>query len=95
MIDPKELRIGSYLSYQGRSKKVVDTEKVDVIHFDYWLDQDDGWCVCKHSSDEFKDVQDLGVCVVGWNDNGYIEVEQTYEEVIEKINAGDIKVNRL
>ena len=35
------------------------------------------------------------VCVVGWNNNGYFEIEETYEEVIEKINARDIKVNRL
>ena len=26
------------------------------------------------------------VCVVGWNNNGYFEIEETYEEVIEKIN---------
>lgn len=35
------------------------------------------------------------VCVVGWNNNGYIEIEETYEEVIEKINKINIKVNRL
>ena len=35
------------------------------------------------------------VCVVGWNNNGYFEIEETYEEVIEKINKRDIKVNRL
>lgn len=34
------------------------------------------------------------VCVVGWNNNGYFEIEETYEEVIEKINKRDIKVNR-
>jgi len=25
-------------------------------------------------------------CVVGWNNNGYIEIEESYEEVIQKIN---------
>ena len=39
--------------------------------------------------------QDGVVCVVGWNNNGYFEIEETYEQVIEKINARDIKVNRL
>ena len=34
-------------------------------------------------------------CVVGWNNNGYFEIEETYEEVIEKINARLVKVNRL
>lgn len=34
-------------------------------------------------------------CVVGWNNNGYFEIEETYEEVIEKINARLAKVNRL
>ena len=33
--------------------------------------------------------------VVGWNNNGYFEIEETYEEVIEKINARLAKVNRL
>lgn len=35
------------------------------------------------------------VCVVGWNNNGCFEIEETYEEVIEKINKINIKVNRL
>ena len=26
-------------------------------------------------------------CVVGWNNNGYFEVLETYEEVISKINS--------
>lgn len=34
-------------------------------------------------------------CVVGWNNNGYFEVLETYEEVIEKINTNLAKVNRL
>lgn len=34
-------------------------------------------------------------CVSGWNNNGYFEIEETYEEVIEKINARLAKVNRL
>ena len=34
-------------------------------------------------------------CVVGWNNNGYFKIEETYEEVIEKINARLAKVNRL
>jgi hypothetical protein len=25
-------------------------------------------------------------CVVGWNNNGYFEILESYEEVIEKIN---------
>jgi len=35
------------------------------------------------------------VCVVGWNNNGYFEIEETYEEVIKKIDARLAKVNRL
>jgi hypothetical protein len=34
-------------------------------------------------------------CVVGWNNNGFIEIEETYEEVINKIDARLAKVNRL
>lgn len=33
-------------------------------------------------------------CVVGWNNNGWIEVEETYEEVIRKIDAQLAGVNR-
>jgi hypothetical protein len=33
--------------------------------------------------------------VVGWNNNGFFEVKETYEEVIEKINARLARVNRL
>jgi hypothetical protein len=33
--------------------------------------------------------------VVGWNNNGYFEIKETYEEVIEKINARLAGVNRL
>lgn len=33
--------------------------------------------------------------VVGWNNNGYFEVKETYEEVIEKVNARLAGVNRL
>jgi uncharacterized protein YlzI (FlbEa/FlbD family) len=33
--------------------------------------------------------------VVGWNNNGFFEVKESYEEVIEKINARLSKVNRL
>jgi uncharacterized protein YlzI (FlbEa/FlbD family) len=33
--------------------------------------------------------------VVGWNNNGFFEVTETYEEVIQKINARLQKVNRL
>jgi hypothetical protein len=25
-------------------------------------------------------------CVVGWNNNGYFEILESYEEIIEKIN---------
>lgn len=40
--------------------------------------------------------KDGKTCVVGWNNNGYFEIEETYEEVIEKINARLAKVmNRL
>ena len=39
--------------------------------------------------------KDGKTCVVGWNNNGYFEIEETYEEVIAKINKRDIKVNRL
>lgn len=34
-------------------------------------------------------------CVVGWNNNGYFEVQESYEEVIEKVNARLAGVNRL
>lgn len=34
-------------------------------------------------------------CVVGWNNNGFFEVKETYEEVIEKLNTVLAKVNRL
>jgi uncharacterized protein YlzI (FlbEa/FlbD family) len=34
-------------------------------------------------------------CVVGWNNNGYFEVQESYEEVIEKIDARLAKVNRI
>mgnify|MGYP003338283560 CR=1 FL=1 len=33
--------------------------------------------------------------VVGWNNNGYFLVKESYEEVIEKINARLAGVNRL
>jgi hypothetical protein len=33
-------------------------------------------------------------CVVGWNNNGYFEVEETYEEVIKKIDNRIYKVLR-
>lgn len=33
--------------------------------------------------------------VVGWNNNGYFEVKETYEEVISKIQARYAGVNRL
>lgn len=33
-------------------------------------------------------------CVVGWNNNGYFEIEESYEEVIEKINNRIHKVLR-
>lgn len=33
-------------------------------------------------------------CVVGWDNNGYFEIEETYEEVISKINARLAGVNR-
>lgn len=33
-------------------------------------------------------------CVSGWNNNGYFEVEESYEEVIEKINNRTYKVSR-
>jgi len=26
-------------------------------------------------------------CVVGWNNNGYFEIDESYSEVIEKINS--------
>lgn len=32
------------------------------------------------------------VCVVGWNNNGYFEIEETYNEVIEKIKSCNIKI---
>jgi uncharacterized protein YlzI (FlbEa/FlbD family) len=31
-------------------------------------------------------------CVVGWNGNGCVEVKETYEEVVEKINNRIFKV---
>jgi hypothetical protein len=34
-------------------------------------------------------------CVVGWNNNGYFEVEQSYEDIIQKINERTARVNRL
>jgi len=34
-------------------------------------------------------------CVVGWNNNGYFEVQESYEEVIEKIDSRLAGVNRL
>jgi uncharacterized protein YlzI (FlbEa/FlbD family) len=34
-------------------------------------------------------------CVVGWNNNGYFEVQESYEEVIEKVNARLAGVNRI
>jgi hypothetical protein len=33
-------------------------------------------------------------CVVGWNNNGYFEIDESYEEVIEKINNRIHKVLR-
>jgi len=33
-------------------------------------------------------------CVVGWNNNSYFEVEESYEEVIQKINERTYKVLR-
>jgi sporulation protein YlmC with PRC-barrel domain len=39
--------------------------------------------------------KDGKTCVVGWNNNGYFEIEETYEEVIAKINASSGKVKRL
>ncbi len=33
-------------------------------------------------------------CVVGWNNNGYFEVLEDYEEVIEKINTRTFKTLR-
>ena len=39
--------------------------------------------------------KDGKTCVVGWNNNGSFEIEETYEEVIEKLNASLAKVNRL
>lgn len=34
-------------------------------------------------------------CVVGWSNNGYFEVQESYEEVIQKINARLAGVNRI
>lgn len=34
-------------------------------------------------------------CIVGWNGDGYIEVNESYEEVIQKINERTAKVTRL
>jgi uncharacterized protein YlzI (FlbEa/FlbD family) len=31
-------------------------------------------------------------CVVGWNNNGYFEVKETYDEVVEKINNRMFKI---
>ena len=39
--------------------------------------------------------KDGKTCVVGWNNNGSFEIEETYEEVIEKLNAILAKVSRL
>ena len=39
--------------------------------------------------------KDGKTCVVGWNNNGFFEIEETYEEVIEKINTRLAEVNRL
>ena len=39
--------------------------------------------------------KDGKTCVVGWNNNGSFEIEETYEEVIEKLNAILEKVSRL
>ena len=36
-----------------------------------------------------------GAYVVGWNNNGGFDVKESYEEIIEKINANLAKVNRL
>jgi hypothetical protein len=36
-----------------------------------------------------------GAYVVGWNNNGGFEVKESYEEIIEKINARLATVNRL
>ena len=33
--------------------------------------------------------------VVGWNNNGFFEVKESYEKVVEKINARLAGVNRL
>jgi len=33
-------------------------------------------------------INDKGqTCVVGWNNNGYFEIDESYSEVIEKINS--------
>ena len=34
-------------------------------------------------------------CVSGWNNNGYFEVKESYEEVIEKINTRTFKTLRI
>ena len=34
-------------------------------------------------------------CVVGWNNNGYFEVKEDYEEVLIKVDARLAGVNRL
>lgn len=36
-----------------------------------------------------------GSYVVGWNNNGGFDVKESYEDIIEKINANLAKVNRL
>lgn len=33
-------------------------------------------------------------CVVGWNNNGYFEIQETYEEVLAKIEALGIEINK-
>jgi hypothetical protein len=34
-------------------------------------------------------------CVVGWNNNGYFEVKESYEQVLIKVDARLAGVNRL
>lgn len=40
-------------------------------------------------------TKDGKTAVVGWNNNGYFEVKETYEEVISKIQERYAGVNRL
>lgn len=41
-------------------------------------------------------LNDTGkTCVVGWNNNGYFEVDETYEEVIEKLDNRMFKTLRI